>query len=757
MTVKRQILISTFFILLSLCLFVMSIYIALSAMNHSFDTSVNIEYEAPFGVVLNFANNEGSSINIDETSVVYSDDGNQFRIDGEVPTTSTLTRSGEVTNLDNLTNNNGAEFYYFSTNSNVLTDPQNTIWEEQDRYYISTEEDPIWYEMPQTQIQLYSVFLTPNCFTGTQEDIGSNTDIIISHQVTTIPYNAFMENTAIISVIIPNSVISIDSEYNREALNGAFYGCQNLAKAIIPSSVNYVGELAFMMCTGIATNIYDSGKYIGVGENPYALLVSLTDYTISSIDIHDECISIQGVAFADMINEQPCQNLTSISIPNKVKNIGYSAFTSCLNLKNIFFEEDSELEEIGAGAFIFSTIDGEVVIPNSVREIGVNAFGGCVNLDSVVLPDGITTLEQGVFESCISLKNINIPDGVISIGERAFYECDLTSIIIPNTVTSIGERAFYNCRKLVEVINLSSLNITAGDTSNGYVGLYANYIYNDINTPLKQKRAGDYIFYLNNNTMYLLGYLGQETNLTLPSIEQIKTVFTNFTGDAYSIYYYAFYYCSSLTEIVIPESVTSIGSYAFSSCSSLTTVTIEENSQLTSIGDYVFRNCTSLTSITIPNSVTSIGYYAFSDCTSLTSITIPSSVTSIGYYAFSDCTSLTSITIPSSVTSIESYAFSDCSGLTSVVIPDSVTSIGSGVFSGCTSLTSITMPNSVTSIGERAFYGNLTIYCEIESQPSGWDSEWNYHDRPVYWANEWHYENGVPVPNGSSGDNADGN
>ena len=186
----------------------------------------------------------------------------------------------------------------------------------------------------------------------------------------------------------------------------------------------------------------------------------------------------------------------------------------------------------------------------------------------------------------------------------------------------------------------------------------------------------------------------------------------------------AFYSCNNLTSVVIPDNVTTIGKGAFCICSSLTSVTIPTS--VTTIGPYAFAGCTSLTSITIPDSVTSIGNNAFAGCTSLTSITIPDSITSIDSFAFSGCSSLTSVTIPDSVTSIGDYAFRDCSGLTSVVIPDNVTSIGeyafytcykltsvtigSGVtsigynaFSDCTSLTSVTIPDSVTSIGDYAF------------------------------------------------------
>ena len=115
----------------------------------------------------------------------------------------------------------------------------------------------------------------------------------------------------------------------------------------------------------------------------------------------------------------------------------------------------------------------------------------------------------------------------------------------------------------------------------------------------------------------------------------------------------------------------------------------------TSIGSYAFYNCTGLTSVTIPDSVTNIGWNAFFGCSGLTSVIIPNSVTSIGDCAFCGCKSLTSVTIGNSVTSIGCFAFEKCIRLTSVTIPDSVTNIGNCALSGCNHLTSVTIGDKI--------------------------------------------------------------
>ena len=169
----------------------------------------------------------------------------------------------------------------------------------------------------------------------------------------------------------------------------------------------------------------------------------------------------------------------------------------------------------------------------------------------------------------------------------------------------------------------------------------------------------------------------------------------------------AFRYCNSLSKIVIPNSVTSIGDWAFSDCTSLSNIVIPDS--VTNIGDGVFFQCSSLTSVVIPESVTSIGKQAFSNCAFLSNIVIPDSVTSIGDDVFRDCSSLSNIVIPNSVTCIGDEAFMHCSSLLNIVIQDSVTNIGDYAFAQCCSLTSIDIPDSVTSIGNGVFCECLAL------------------------------------------------
>ena len=313
----------------------------------------------------------------------------------------------------------------------------------------------------------------------------------------------------------------------------------------------------------------------------------------------------------------------------------------------------------------------------------------------VIIPEGVTSIgDKAFYRSSIGLKSVTILTGVTSIGEYAFYKCMyLTSVTIPDSVTSIGTMAFYGCSSLTAV--------TIQD-----LAAWCQIKYADENSnPLSRARN----LYIDN---------GLITNLVIPeSVTEIGSrTFSN---------------CESLTSVTIPASVKIIGSHALSNCKSLKSVVLPESVEL--IGSRAFWNCGPVQfkgsekalallnrsffaiengglqydgpggDVVIPEGVTRIGNRAFSWCSNLISVTIPDSVTSIGDEAFYGCSGLTSVTIPDSVTSIGGSAFYGCKSLASVTIPENVTEIGQCAFSRCGGLTKVRIPDSVSTIGMDAF------------------------------------------------------
>ena len=232
-----------------------------------------------------------------------------------------------------------------------------------------------------------------------------------------------------------------------------------------------------------------------------------------------------------------------------------------------------------------------------IRHCGDDSWGSVVNwfvrktkLKTVTIPNGVKRIGERAFYQCGTLTSVTIPNSVTSIDVYAFYGCSgLTSISIPNSVTSIDWGAFYGCS------GLTSITIPfVGEKMDGTGNTYFDHIFAGLDVP--------------------------------DSLKEVVITGGGIIGDS------AFYRCSGLTSITIPDSVTSIGDWAFHGCSGLTSVTI--GASVTSIGEYAFYECSGLTSITIPDSVTSIGISAFNGCGGLKSIMIPDSVTSIGKYAF---------------------------------------------------------------------------------------------------------------------------
>jgi hypothetical protein len=514
----------------------------------------------------------------------------------------------------------------------------------------------------------------------------------VAGTVTSIGYGAFLEDTALTSVTIPNGVTNIGDL--------AFFQCSALTSVTIGNRVTTIGNLAFFRCSGL-TSVTIPGSVTAIGLEAFYTCSALTSITLS-----DGVASIGNSAF------YACNGLTNVTIPGSVTNIGSEAFYTCSALTSI-------------------------TISDGVASIGGSAFSGCSGLTSVTVPDSVTNLGAGVFENCTGLTNVTIGSGVTNIGVGVFNGCsglgaiavapqnpsysslggvlfnknqttlvawppgDTGAYAIPSSVTSIGGGAFYGCG------GLTSISIPGSVTSIGTNAFSACSALASVTLPAGVTNLGAGAFQACSGL----------ATVTLPA---------NVT----SIGGGTFYGCDHLTSITIPASVTSIGDKAFEG-SALTSVTIPNG--VTSIGAGAFSFCFYLGSVTIPNSVTSIGQHAFQSC-GLTSVTIPGSVTNFGDWAFEECGALASVTILNGVTSIGSYAFYYCGALGSVTIAGSVTSIGESAFQACGLTSAVFQGDAPASFGMYVFSGapqGFTIY--YPSTAPGWTTPtWNGYPTHPY-------------------------
>ena len=298
-------------------------------------------------------------------------------------------------------------------------------------------------------------------------------------------------------------------------------------------------------------------------------------------------------------------SIKTLTIGDSVTMIGEMSFYSCENLAKI---------NIGKG----------------VQTIGKNAFEKCVSLVEVEIPAGIDNIPMRAFGDCTSLERVVIGEDVDEISRYAFENCSsLYSITIPSKMKYVRENAFLGCNNLVEVINHSSLEFTKGSEENGRVAYYALKIHKG-ESELVYKE--DYIFYSADKTNYLVKYLGEKTDITLPD---------DIDGEAYVIAPYAFYNNTKVNSIKFGKKIAGIGKNAFGGATSLKKV--ELSAGVAAIGAEAFSGCVALDMISIPDSVQAIGSSTFKNCTSLESLTISANVRLIGEKAFENCNNLTSV------------------------------------------------------------------------------------------------------------------
>lgn len=504
-------------------------------------------------------------------------------------------------------------------------------------------------------------------------------------------HHLFLNNKEVTSINFPDGVDKV-KRY-------VFSGCQGLTSVNLPNTIKCIGDGAFSGCTNLPS--------ISFPEN----LTSIGKFAFQ------DCSSLSKVNLPKELTEFPigvfagCTQLTSVDIPSSVKEIGgYYYYWD-----NLFSPAVTILKD---GAFEGCSSLVSVNISEGLSSIGPNTFKGCTNLSFVDIPESVTLIQEGAFEGCQSLKSINLPNTFetnfnvdkrsgysnkrFGIGNRLFYNCsNLTSITLPECVDTIGENAFYGCDNLnfVKVKRQEPFSIDENTFPTRaniplYVPMGSGNLY----------RAADYwkdfkeIVEVENIDDYVQGEIftfpvdldtGEKVLMTFKVTDAVKKTVQVGVGDSAAIV------TSSAGGLIIPDKV--------------------NDYTVTNIGSYAFYYCSNLTSVSIPNTVKTIGNRAFYVCSGLTSLYIPASVTSIEDRAFAYCSSFETIEVEvgnkyydsrnSCNALIQTNTNTLLIGCQNSLIPNGVTIIADGAFRGCTELESIEIPEGVTKIGTSAFRG----------------------------------------------------
>ncbi len=532
------------------------------------------------------------------------------------------------------------------------------------------------------------------------------TEVTIGNSVTTISQRMFNGCSSLTSVVIPNSVTYIGYE--------AFNGCSSLTSIVIPNSVTSISSKAFANCSSLKKSAYPSSidnpfpngiavRYPAKGsytsDDGYIWTENKTGIYFVPLDVEGGFTIPNTVTYIGQYAFQGCSGLTSVLIPNSVTYIGYKAFADCSGLKKsaypssidnpfstgiaVGYPTDGIIEdgyiwnEDKTGLYYVPlSVEGEYTLPESVASIGKNAFTGCglttVNVNSAVVPMMDSQAFAGLYDNCL----LNVPDNLFA-----------------DYMTTSNWHLFENINGGSSLDNGNfKYRTNPGDATAILVG------------PAKSMTEATILAKVSlDNKMYAVKAIGigafEGQNLT-------KVTFR----DGIEIIADKAFYQNDLRELVLPESVKSIGDYAFAENTNLASATI--GSGVETIGNYAFRK-DALAKITIPASVKTIGDYAFAENTNLASATIGSSVEAIGDYAFYK-DALAEITIPASVKTIGDYAFAENSKLASVTIGSGVETIGEYAFYE-DALAEVVIPASVKTIGDYAFFWNELVSATIGS------------------------------------------
>ncbi len=385
------------------------------------------------------------------------------------------------------------------------------------------------------------------------------------YNVTRIYYQAAANNSGLIAIKMPNTIIEIGYQ--------AFAGCTNLSALELPDIVKLDGA-TFWGCSSLKSIALHSGVVFDTGTYSGADFARCTGLKSATVD----CEVIPNQLF------DGCTSLEIIELNNKIKTIGKSAFKDC-GIKSI-------------------------VLPIEIETIDYELFSGCKNLSAIEIPSGVTSINMWAFRDCSSLTSVIIPDNVRRIGMDAFNGCSsLTSVTLGKGLNDINNNAFKGCNLKTVIFHCSSIDSW----------FQSSETIKEVIMGKEVRTVCEAAFYgckeLNSITMQEnVDSIGKQAFMLCTSLESI------YIPDNVSyIGNYAFSNCTALASINIPRHMSRIENNTFSWCKGLTTVVIPEN--IISIGSHAFEYCTGLTSFTIPSSVERLGDCFLFECTNIDSIT----------------------------------------------------------------------------------------------------------------------------------------
>ena len=477
-------------------------------------------------------------------------------------------------------------------------------------------------------------------------------------------------------------------------------GDENITRIYISQNVDTISPTVFTYCPSLSVIRVDtSNPFFSAGDD--GILYNKEKTTLiafprgskigGTFSIPTSVTSIADYAFLS-------GNLTTIIIPNKVTNIDKYAFSYCSNLQELIVRPSNPSFSTQDGVLFDKYMEtllvypkgktGGYEVPYNVTSISDDAFGGCNGLTQISMSDRVSNIGDNAFSHCEALKSIKLPSSLTSIGEGTFTQSGLTSVSIPDRVTSIGEYAFFDCPLKKISLGASLKTIAEGAFNSSVVPdkiysrnpipptcgelNFSDDILNDtLFVPVGSEKAYEnaspwykfrYVVGIDfNNKEVVIGGIkynlkisdfgerycsivgyddeyGKLGDLTIP--DQIK--YEGYSYPVTRIEHDAFRECAGLTSVVIPNTVTYVGSSVFFWCKNLKSATFPNT--ITSLSDGTFSQCNSLSNFTIPNSVKKIGISTFQGCTSLKNITIPASVEQFGYWWFGECNNLEELT-----------------------------------------------------------------------------------------------------------------